>query len=604
MAGELKKRSEIAEQYKWNLEDLIPSKEALEALAEECAELTGHYGEFRGTLGKSEENLFHYLSFDEKLDEKLSRLYAYAQQKSDEDTSIGENQALVSRIQTMIRKAMAASSFAEPEILGIPDEKMKEFLKSDRLSLYRKQLERLLSKKEHMLSAPEEQILARSMEATQGASSIFKLFNNADIKFPVIRDENGDDVEVTHGRFNMLMESRDRSVREAAFHAYYSVYRQFANTVAATLESHILQSCFYAGVRKYSSTRTFYLAENEIPEAVYDNLIQSVHGRMDLLHRYVSIRKKAMGVEKLHMYDLYVPLVAEYDKSYPYEEAKEMILKALKPLGEEYTRTVKKGFESRWIDVYENQGKRSGGYSNSVYGVHPYVLLSYDDTMNSVLTVAHEMGHSMHSWYSNKNQPYTYAGYKIFVAEVASTCNEALLLRYLIDRSESPEEKRYLINQFLERFRSVMFRQTMFAEFELEAHRLAWEGTPLTKDLLCGIYHRLNEQYFGSDMEVDSDIDHEWERIPHFYRPFYVYQYATGFAAAVAISSKILSGDNEALEGYFRFLKGGCSMTPIELLKLCGIDMERPQVVDEALNVFHELMDEFEDCVSTQCGAI
>lgn len=600
MAGELKKRSEISEQYKWNLGDLIPSKEALEALAEECVELTGHYGEFRGTLGNSEEDLFRYLSFDERLDEKLSRLYAYAQQKSDEDTSVGENQALVSRVQTMIRKAMAASSFAEPEILGIPDEKMKEFLKSDCLSLYRKQLERLLSKKEHMLSAPEEQILARSMEATQGASSIFKLFNNADVKFPVIKDENGNDVEVTHGRFNMLMESRDRSVREAAFYAYYSVYRQFANTVAATFESHILQSCFYAGVRKYPSTRAFYLAENEIPEAVYDNLIQSVHGRMDLLHRYVSIRKKAMGVEKLHMYDLYVPLVAEYDKSYPYEEAKEMILEALKPLGEEYTKTVKKGFESRWIDVYENQGKRSGGYSNSVYGVHPYVLLSYDDTMNSVLTVAHEMGHSMHSWYSNKNQPYTYAGYKIFVAEVASTCNEALLLRYLIDRSGSPEEKRYLINQFLERFRSVMFRQTMFAEFELEAHRLAWEGTPLTKDLLCGIYHRLNVEYFGRDMEVDPDIDHEWERIPHFYRPFYVYQYATGFAAAVAISSKILSGDKEALEGYFRFLKGGCSMTPIELLKLCGIDMERPQVVDEALDVFHELLDEFEDCVSTQ----
>lgn len=594
MAKELKKRSEIEEKYKWNLEDLIPSGEALSALISDVTGMIPEYENFRGKLGDSEKELARFLMFDECLDEKLSRLFAYAQQKSDEDTSDGEYQALVSRVQDLARKAMAASSFAEPEILSIPDETMKVYLNSEELSLYRKQLKRLLAKKEHMLSGPQEQILAQSMEATQGASAIFNLLNNADLKFPDIKDENGAEVELTHGRYNMFLESSDREVRRNAFHAYYSAYRQFGGTVAAILESNIRQACFYSRVRKYPSTRAYYLAENEIPETVYDNLIEGVHSHMDLLHRYVSLRKKLMEVRELHMYDLYVPLVPDSNKPCPYEEAKRLIIEALTPLGEEYVETVKQGFENRWIDVYENQGKRSGGYSNCVYGVHPYVLLSYDDTLSSALVVAHEMGHSMHSWYSNGNQPYTYAGYKIFVAEVASTCNEALLLQHLIKQSKSREEKRYLINQFLERFRLVMFRQTMFAEFELSAHRMAWDGTPLTKDTLCEIYHRLNEQYFGEDITVDSDIDYEWARIPHFYRPFYVYQYATGFAAAVAISRKILSGDKEVLDGYFRFLKGGCSTTPIELLRLCGIDMEKPEVVEEALKVFEELLDEFE----------
>lgn len=594
MAEELRKRSEIEERYKWNLEDMIPSEKALDALLKEVSDMIPGYQAFRGKLKDSAKELAQFLLFDECLDEKISRLFAYAQQKSDEDTSVGENQALVSRVQNLAQKAMAASSYAEPEILSIPDREMAGFLKSEELALYKKQLERLLAKKEHMLSGPEEQILAQSMEATQGAAAIFKLFNNADLKFPVIEDENGAAAEVTHGRFNLFLESSNRRVREDAFHAFYSSYRQFANTLAATFENNIRQACFYSRVRRYPSTRAYYLAENEIPEKVYDNLIESVHSHMDLLHRYVATRKKLMGLDEIHMYDLYVPLVQESDRAYPYEEAKELITEALEPLGSEYVETVKNGFESRWIDVYENQGKRSGGYSNCVYGVHPYVLLSYDDTLSSVLTVAHEMGHSMHSWYSNGNQPYTYAGYKIFVAEVASTCNEALLLRYLAGKAKSREEKRYIINQFLERFRLVMFRQTMFAEFELEAHRLAWEGTPLTKDVLCDIYHRLNEQYFGTEMTVDSDIDYEWERIPHFYRPFYVYQYATGFAAAVAVSSRILNGDKQVLEGYFKFLKGGSSMTPIELLKLCGIDMEQPQVVEEAMKVFEDLLDEFE----------
>ena len=447
-----------------------------------------------------------------------------------------------------------------------------------------------------MLSEAEETILSAMSEVAQAPNNIFRLFNNADIKFPVISGEDGEPVEVTHGRFISLLESKDRRVREDAFHALYSVFRQFSNTVAATYESNLKQACFFAKTRKYSSSREFYLSGNEIPEAVYDNLLKTVEERMDLLHRYVKIRKEMLGVEELHMYDLYVPLVADYDEKVTYEEAQQLILEGLKPLGEEYLGILKKGFESRWIDVYENQGKRSGAYSNGVYGVHPYVMMSFNGGMSSALTLAHEMGHALHSWYSFHEQEATYAHYKIFVAEVASTCNEILMLRHLIANAKSKEEKMFLINQMLEKFRGTFFRQAMFAEFEWKTHQMCWEGTPLTKDVLCSLYHDLNVKYFGEDMVVDSDIDYEWERIPHFYRPFYVYQYSTGFAAATAVAGKILAGDAQALEGYFKFLKGGCSMTPIELLKLCGLDMEKPNVVNEALDVFEALLDELEAC--------
>lgn len=596
MGAELKKRSEIEEQYKWNLDDLIPSREALEALRKEVEETIPVYGTFKGRLGESAKTLAEYLEFDGNLDQKFSRLFAYAQQKHDEDTAVGEHQALVSAVGNLALKAMEAAAFAEPEILAIPEEKMAEFMESEALSHYRLLLSRLLARKEHMLSEAEERLLAGAGEIAGTPSGVFALFNNADMKFPVIQDEDGNDVEVTHGRYSGLLESRDRAVREAAFHAYYSVYRQFANTVAAMFEGHLKQANYFARARRYSSSRECALAANEVPEKVYDNLLAGVSGHLSSLHRYVAVRKERLGVDTLHMYDLYVPLTKNFDRKYSYEEAKELIVKALKPLGEEYGALLKKGFSERWIDVYENQGKRSGGYSNNVYMVHPYVLMSYDDTLNSVLTLAHEMGHSLHSWYSDRAQPAVYAGYKIFVAEVASTCNEVLLLRYMIEHAESPEEKEFLINQLLERFRATMFRQTMFAEFEWETHKLCKDGVPLTKDVLCRLYHELNVKYFGSEMEVDSDIDYEWERIPHFYYTFYVYQYATGFAAATAIAGRILSGDKAVLEGYFRFLKGGCSMTPVELLRLCGLDMEETRVVEEALDVFDELLDEFESC--------
>ena len=596
MGAMLKKRSEIEEKYKWNLEDMIPSQEALEALLKTVEERIDAYSAFKGTLGSSAQRLAEFLKFDVELDEMFARLFSYARQKSDEDTSLGEFQALLSKVTTLSTKASGAVSFAEPEILAIPEEIMAAFLETEELAHYRLLLNRLLARKEHMLSEAEETILSAMSEVAQAPNNIFRLFNNADIKFPVISGEDGEPVEVTHGRFISLLESKDRRVREDAFHALYSVFRQFSNTVAATYESNLKQACFFAKTRKYGSSREFYLSGNEIPEAVYDNLLKTVEERMDLLHRYVKIRKEMLGVEELHMYDLYVPLVADYDEKVTYEEAQQLILEGLKPLGEEYLGILKKGFESRWIDVYENQGKRSGAYSNGVYGVHPYVMMSFNGGMSSALTLAHEMGHALHSWYSFHEQEATYAHYKIFVAEVASTCNEILMLRHLIANAKSKEEKMFLINQMLEKFRGTFFRQAMFAEFEWKTHQMCWEGTPLTKDVLCSLYHDLNVKYFGEDMVVDSDIDYEWERIPHFYRPFYVYQYSTGFAAATAVAGKILAGDTQALEGYFKFLKGGCSMTPIELLKLCGLDMEKPNVVNEALDVFEALLDELEAC--------
>lgn len=514
MAESVKKRSEIEEQDTWKLEDMIESLEKFEELMDGVEERIQEYEAYRKKLGNSAEYLKNYLTYDESVDETLSLLYAYAMQRRDQDTSVSENQALVSRVQSLAVKAMAASSFADPEILSIPDEKMAGFLASPELAHYKKQLERLLAKKAHRLSEKEEAILAAASEISGTPSSVFALFNNADLKFEPVKDEDGELVDVTHARYGKLIESRDRDVREAAFHSLYASYRQFANTVAANYEGNVKQGNFYARMRKYPSARAMYLAGNEIPEKVYDNLIESVHNALPLMHRYMKFRKSYMNVSELHMYDLYVPLTEDYEKTYTYKEAQELILKALKPLGEEYLNLLRTGFANRWIDVYENEGKRSGAYSNSAYGVHPYVLMSFDGTLNSVLTLAHEMGHSIHSWYSNANQSYTYAGYRIFVAEVASTCNEILLLNYMINEAKDRKEKFYLVNQLAERFRTTLFRQALFAEFEWETYKLSWNGTPLTKDLLCGLYHELNSEYYGKETVIDSDIDHEWEPDP------------------------------------------------------------------------------------------
>ena len=590
----MKKRSEADMNHTWKLEDMMPDNQTWKALFEKTAARVKQYGEFRGTLAGSADALYRCLKFDDGISLDIERLYVYARMRADEDTAEQTYQDMFGRAQSLSFEAAERSSFIVPEILEMDPALLASYMESENgIGLYRRLMERILGKREHTLSGPMEELLAQSYDATQGASQIFNMFNNADVKFPSITGENGQEVPITHGNYISLMEHKDRRIRRDAFLGLYSVYRQFRNTLAAAFSANVKQAVFYAKARNYASSRQHSLAENEVPELVYDNLVAAVRKNLPLLHRYVKVRKETLGLDDIHMYDLYVPMVAEFDRTYTYEEAKAIVTEGLAPLGEEYGEILREGFENRWVDVYENEGKRSGAYSWGVYGSHPYVLMNFHGTLNDVFTLAHEMGHSIHSYYSDAAQPYVYAGYKIFVAEVASTCNEALLIRHLLNRTEETQEKRYLINHFLESFRGTLFRQTMFAEFEAASHRKAQEGGTLTASALGELYHKLNEDYFGPEMVVDPEIDYEWERIPHFYTPFYVYQYATGFSAAVAISSRILSGDEAALAGYKKFLQGGCSLPPIDLLKLCGVDMSTTKPVDEALKVFGELVEEF-----------
>lgn len=591
----MKKRDEIPVCDTWNMADILPSDEAWEELFLETERELAGYKQFEGHLADSGEMLFQCLKFDEDVSLKVERLFVYGRQKSDEDTAKAKYQDFSARAQALSYQAAGLSSFIIPEILAMDEAVLEAFKTSVKeLERYSRTLEIIMRKKAHTLPADMEALLAKSMEATQSPSNIFNMFNNADARFPSIKDGEGKELPVTHGTYIALMESRDRNVRKAAFQSMYSVYEQYANTLAATYAANVRQAAFYAGARNYDSARAYYLAENEIPESVYDNLVAAIQEGLPLLKEYVAVRKRVLGLDEIHMYDLYTPMVPHDDAKIPYEEAKEIVKKGLAPLGEKYLSLLQEGFDNRWIDVYENEGKRSGAYSWGVYGSHPYVLLNYSGTLDSVFTLAHEMGHSLHTWFSDHEQTYVDAGYKIFVAEVASTCNEALLNRYLLSVTTDKKERAYLLNHFMESFRGTMFRQTMFAEFEAETHRRSAAGEPLTAELLCRLYHQLNEKYFGTEMVVDREIDYEWARIPHFYTPFYVYQYATGFSAAMAISSRILAGDEKVLKGYFQFLSGGNSMPPIELLKLCGVDMSTAKPVKEALLVFKELLEEFQ----------
>ena len=596
----MKKRSEADSKYTWKLEDMVAEDSQWEQMFKEASGEISEYASYKGRLAGSADTLYACLLFDDKLSQKIERLYVYARMRSDEDTTVQRYQDMFSRAQTLSYRAAENSSFLVPEILSMDRELLEQYMAADNgIGHFKRALEIILARRDHTLSGEMEELLAQSYDATQGASQIFTMFNNADVKFPVITGESGEGIQITHGNYISLMENQDRRIRKDAFEGLYSVYEQFSNTLAAAFSSNVKQAVFYAKAKKYASSREYYLADNEVPELVYDNLVKAVRENIVKLHEYTRVRKDVLGVDELHMYDLYVPMVAAADRRYTYEEAKSIVLEGLAPLGEEYLSLLKQGFDSRWIDVYENEGKRSGAYSWGTYGSHPYVLLNFHGTLNDVFTLAHEMGHSIHTWYSDRNQPFTYAGYKIFVAEVASTCNEALLIRHLLKKAGSREEKAYLLNHFLESFRGTLFRQTMFAEFEDMAHKKAARGESLTAESLCSIYRQLNADYFGPAMTVDRQIDYEWERIPHFYTPFYVYQYATGFSAAVAISSRIMSGEPGALEGYKKFLSGGCSMKPIDLLKLCGVDMSTTRPVDEALGFFGELLEEFKKCIHT-----
>lgn len=589
-----KQRSEIAQQDKWRIEDIYATDKAWEADYNECIRRAKEKCVYQGRLAESAQILYQALKESDEADLLVEHVYVYAFMKYYEDTANAVYQEMSGRAQAAVTKLSEKYAFLTPEILGIDEQSMQEYLASDTLALYRHALEDILAKKEHALSEKEERLLAMAGQVTASPNEIFSKFNNADVKFGTILDENGNEVELTNGRYSVFMESNDRRVRENAFKALYRQYGNYKNTLAATYYANVKQACFYAKARKYDSTLQMYLSGSFIPEKVYHNLIETVHKNLDKMHAYVSLRKQVLGVDELHFYDIYAPMVSDITMKIPYEEAKDIALKALAPLGEEYLSNVKEGFESGWVDVYENTGKRTGAFSWGTYGVHPYVFLNYTDTLNDVFTLVHEMGHAMHTYYSNTNQPYPYAGYRIFVAEVASTCNEALLMQYLLKNCTDLSEKKYLMNHYFEQFKGTLFRQTMFAEFEMITHKMAEDGEVLSTQALCDVYRKLNEEYFGEDMVIDDEIALEWSRIPHFYTPFYVYQYATGYSAAIAIASKIFKGDEKTLKGYKQFLSGGCSMHPIDLLKLCGIDMESPQVIQEALDVFGKLLEEWD----------
>lgn len=596
MTETLQLRKDIKTEDTWNLEDYFADDGQWEKAWKELKEQIAGYEKYAGHLADSPQLLYECLQFDDRLCEYLERVYCYAHQKQDQDTTVGKYQEFYDKAYELYTAMASESAFISVEIAGMGAEKLKEAMEElPALRVYNRVFEQILRRQDHMKSDPEERLLAKAGAVTGAASDIFKLFNNADIHFTDAVDKDGKRYPVTHGTFIRLLESGDRTLRRSAYESIYDAYGAFRNTLAAMYQANLKEHSFYARIRNYQSPLEYSLYENSIPVEVYDRLIESVREALPQMYRYVALRKRMLGLDQLALYDVYVPVVKTPQKKYSFDQAKQMVLEALSPMGEDYRQILKEGFDHRWIDIYENKGKRSGAYSTSSYSVHPYVLLNYNGSLNDVFTLAHEMGHALHSWYSNHNQLYCYASYRIFVAEVASTCNEALLNHHLLQKASSREEKAYLINNYLDSFKGTIFRQTMFAEFEKRTHEMVWKGESLTADRLCNLYHQLNEDYFGKDMSVDDRIDMEWARIPHFYTPFYVYQYATGFSAAIALSSRILKNGEQAVSDYMKFLTGGCSKDPIDLLKLAGVDMTTKEPVQEAMRVFSSLLDELEE---------
>ncbi len=588
------KREEIPQEHTWATEDLYPTDEAWEAELATVQEEAKKLAFYKGRLNDAHV-LCEYLTLMEQSDEVISKLANYIMRKGDEDTRNAHYQALGGKFRSIMVALGAACSFERPEIMAITDEDLdRYYTECPGLERYRRYLTNMRRMKAHTLSAAEEKLLASAGEVTGAPSNIYGMFANADITFRDAIDSQGNAHPVRQGTFVPLEEEGDRVLRQSAYESLYDSFANFKNTAAGLLNAQNKQIKFYAEARNYENAFEAALHRTNVPTSVYLNLIEAVHQNMDKMHRYVRLRKKLLGVEELHFYDVYTPLVSDVDKYIPIEEAKQTVYDALAPLGEDYRAILKEGFENRWIDVYSNEGKRSGAYSAGA-AVHPYVLLNYTGTLDSQFTLAHEMGHALHSYLSNKHQNPIDAGYVIFVAEVASTCNEALLMEHLLAKTTDKKERAYLINHFLDQFKGTLYRQTMFAEFELNIGRMAAQGKSLTAEVLCAEYKRLNELYFGPDMVVDDRIAMEWARIPHFYYNYYVFQYATGYSAAIALSRKILGEGESAVKDYLGFLSGGCSKSPIDLLKGAGVDMTSPEPVNQALELFGKLLDEMEE---------
>ncbi|WP_237691048.1 oligoendopeptidase F [Paenibacillus caui] len=593
MSSTLLKRSEVSKENTWNLEDIFPSEQAwdqaFEGLKKDLKKAAG----FEGKL-TSAEQIKAIFELEDRLGLETERLFVYAHLHHDEDTANPTYQALLEKAKKLSVEAGEALSFITPEILSLPEAELDNLIESEELKPFRFTLTEIKREKAHVLSKAEEALLAQVGNLSQAPQNIFGMLNNADMKFPKIKDENGKEVELTHGSYIQFLENPDREVRRQAFKAVYETYSKQKNTLAATLSANINKNMFYAKARKYPSVLEMSLYSDNISVDVYNNLISTIHESLPLLHRYMKLRKKLLGVNELHMYDLFAPLVEEYKWDISFEEAKQLCAEGLKPLGDDYIKTLQEGFDNRWIDVYENEGKRTGAYSWGAYGTHPYVLLNHKDNLNSMFTLAHEMGHALHSYYSDEALPYRDAQYTIFLAEVASTTNEALLMDYLLKHADNPKQKLYLLTYYADQFRTTVFRQTMFAEFEKIVHERAEAGVSMTPQELSSIYYELNRKYHGDDMVVDKDIEMEWARIPHFYRSFYVYKYATGFSAATSFSKQILEEGQPAVDRYLGFLKSGGSDYSINILSKAGVDMSSPQPVRDAMSVFKDVIEQME----------
>ncbi len=592
-------RNEIPEKDKWTIDEMYPEKDQWETELKDTLQKTEELLDFRGKLRGSAGALADALELSDKVDQSFERLYTYAHMKLDEDNSVPESQARLDQAVSALAKASAMTSFITPEITSIPDDMIEEFLKSEpRLAVYEHLIRDIMRSKSHVLSEKEETILANLSEVLGAPDNIFTMLSDLDMSFGRIKDDNGDETDLTHGNYVTFMRSRNREVRKEAYDKMYAQYKSHINTIAANYNTNVKTDVIGARIRKYPSARASALHGGNIPESVYDNLITAVNDALPALHEYIAVRKEILGVDELKMHDVYVPLVNVPERHLDFDEAVELGTKGLAVLGDEYIREFREGIDSGWIDKYENTGKTSGAYSFGSYDSKPYVLMNFDETLEDLFTLVHEMGHSMNSLYTRRTQPFVYGDHSIFTAEVASTVNETLMMRYLLDHEDDPEMRKYILNMYIEAFRTTLFRQTMFAEFEKIVHEYVESGGSLTADYMCSEYDKLNSRYFGPALSHDDMICYEWARIPHFYRSFYVYQYATGYSAANAIADRILTEGEPARLDYMEFLKCGSNDYPVELLKIAGVDMEKREPVDRALKAFAGLVEEFRDLMT------